>query len=274
MDLITLCDGIQLPAEIREKVLTWHNTEEFSRAVPVLEGLKSMETEGRARAELEEILEPDPGKIKMLTCMLQCGADLHRWYGERGIPDTVFFGTMGCFTRFIEECRVKTGTRAFDREWWTARQVSGRLFRIGELEYEMKQTEDGNQISIHIPSDAVLSREKCDASMEEAKAFFSGYFPEYREKDYVCHSWLLGPELKELLPPGSRILEFQDRFRILEVDYRDDGYVEWVFKRNDACIRDFPEDTLLQRNMKRYLLAGGKVGSGFGVVKIAEGKQV
>lgn len=72
---------------------------------------------------------------------------------------------------------------------------------------------------------------------------------------------------------GFPYSEFQDRFRILEVDYRDDGYVEWVFKRNDACIRDFPEDTLLQRNMKRYLLAGGKIGSGFGVVKIAEGKQ-
>ena len=140
-------------------------------------------------------------------------------------------------------------------------------FRIGELEYEMKQTKTGKQISIHIPSDAVLTKEKCDASLEESKAFFARHFPEYQDKDYVCHSWLLDPVLRELLPPGSRILEFQSRFRILEVDYQDDGYVEWVFKRNDAHIRDFSEDTLLQRNMKRYLLEGGKVGSGFGVMK-------
>lgn len=152
MDLITLCDGIQLQAEIREQVMEYGNSADFRRKTSAREGLKRMETEGQARAELEGILEPDPGKIKMLTCMLLCGAEQYSWYEEKGIPETVFWDTMGCFTRFIKECREKTGAYAFDREWWTARQISGKLFRIGALEYERKERDGRKEISMHIPS--------------------------------------------------------------------------------------------------------------------------
>lgn len=267
MELITLCDGIQLQAEIREQVMEYGNSADFRRRTSAREGLKRMETEGQARAELEGILEPDPGKIKMLTCMLLCGAEQYSWYEEKGIPETVFWDTMGCFTRFIKECREKTGAYAFDREWWTARQTSGKVFRIGALEYERKERDGRKEIGIHIPSDAVLTRENCDVSMEKAKAFFCKHFPEHQDSEYVCHSWLLAPELKDLLPPDSRILDFQSRFRILEVDYLSRGYVEWVFKRTGDTVSEFPEDTLLQRRMKRHLLEGGKVGNGFGVWK-------
>lgn len=175
MDLITLCDRIHLPVEIREKVMAYYNTDDFGRTGSFREGLKSRETEAGVRKELEKILESDPGKIKILTCMLQCGVDLYRWYEEKEIPEQIFFDTMGCFTRFIKECREMTGTWAFDREWWTGRQISGSLFRIGELEYEMLN--DGiKMVSIHIPSDAVLTREKCDASMRAAEDFFTRFF--------------------------------------------------------------------------------------------------
>lgn len=264
MDLFTLCGRIHLPGEIREKVMDYYKTADFGPTESLRERLKSRDTEARARRELEEILEPDPGKIKMLTYMLLCGADLYHWYEEKGIPEEIFFDTMGCFSRFIEECREKTGMYAFDREWWTGRQISGNLFRIGELEYEM--IDDGRKrVSIHIPSDAVLTREKCDVSMEAAESFFARYFPDYRDKDYVCHSWLLAPELKALLPEDSHILDFQRRFRIQEVDYQGQEYVEWVFRTGNARVADYPENTCLQKSMKKYLQEGGKIGNGFGV---------
>lgn len=37
MDISTLCDGIHLPPEIREKVPACCNSEDFARAVPLLE---------------------------------------------------------------------------------------------------------------------------------------------------------------------------------------------------------------------------------------------
>ena len=266
MDLITLCNKIHLQKEIQNEVLSYYQTDDFAAAYPVTSGLKNMETEADARAKLGQLLGEDPQKIKMLTCMLVCAAELYSWYEEKGISETVFVDTMCCFTRFIEECRNITGQYAFDREWWTARQVSGNLFRIGELEYEMLDRESEPVISIHIPSDAILTGERCDMSLENAKEFFATFFPEYQDRDYICNSWLLAPELCSLLSQDSKILAFQHRFKIQEADYSDTDYIEWVYKTRDVPIADLPEDTGLQRNMKRHLLNGGRIGTGYGIL--------
>lgn len=174
---------------------------------------------------------------------------------------------MRCFTRFIAECETITKTPAFDREWWTARQVAMTLFRIGELEYEMLHENNVPVISMHIPSDSILTAENCDKSIEMAKRFFTEHFPEFEKSDYICDSWLLAPELSALLPENSHILAFQKRFHIQKVDYSGTEYVEWVFKTRGQCIADFPEQSTLQKNMKKHLLNGGKIGNGVGVLK-------
>lgn len=266
MNLTTLCNNIHLQKEIQEEVIAYSQTPGFAKISSSINGLTDMKTESRTRKELTQLLEPDSKKIKMLTCMLACAADLYPWYQEKGICDTIFFETMCCFTRFIEECRQITGEYAFDREWWTARQVSGNLFRIGELEYEMTYNENTPVISIHIPSDSILTREKCDFSLEMAGTFFEKYFPDYRDKDYICDSWLLAPELDGLLPADSNIIAFKHRFTIQKVSYHDTEYIEWVFKARNTKIADLPENTTLQKNMKRHLLNGGKIGTGWGVL--------
>lgn len=266
MDLITLCDKIGLQGEVREKVINFYQTDGFTQVHPFICGLKNMKTEASARKELTHLLGEDPQKTKMLTCMLVCATELYPWYQEKGISETIFFDTMRCFTRFIEECKQMTGQYAFDREWWTPRQVSGILFRIGELEYEMINAESAPAISIHIPSDSILTVKKCDASLESARDFFASYFPEYHGRDYICHSWLLAPELCSLLLPDSNIIAFQHRFRIQRVDYLDTEYTEWVFKTKNTSIADLPENTSLQKNMKRHLLNGGKIGTGYGIL--------
>lgn len=266
MNFKVLCDSIQLPKEIREDAIHFYQSDSFRKIRPLTEGLKSMETEAVTRKNLIQLLEPDPQKVRMLTCMLACATDLYSWYQEKGISETTFLATMRCFTRFIEECKEITGQYAFDREWWTARQVSGNLFRIGELEYEMTSAEQKPVISIHIPSDSVLTPQNCSASLESAKAFFAAHFPEYEGKDYLCHSWLLAPELKSLLPPDSNIILFQHRFLLKDVDYSETEYMDWVFKARNVPIADLPENTTLQKNMKRHLLNGGKIGSGRGLL--------
>ena len=265
MDLITLCDKICLQKEVQKEVINYYQSTGFNQIYPSIQGLKSMETEAGVREELTKLLYPDPQKIKMLTYMLVCAVELYPWYQEKGISETIFLDTMRCFTRFIEECKQMTGQYAFDREWWTARQISGILFRIGELEYEMTHSAFNPVISIHIPSDSILTQDRCDTSLENAKAFFAEYFPEYADKDYICDSWLLAPELKKLLPPDSNIIAFQHRFYIQKVDYDGNEYIEWVFKKRNCSIADLPENTTLQRNMKQYLVNGGKIGSGYGV---------
>lgn len=266
MNLTELCDRIQLQKEIQAEVVDYYQKTDFTSARPLLEKLKDLKTEAQARAKLALRLEPDLRKIKMLTHMLVCAAEIYPWYQEKGIPDRVFYDTMGCFPRFMEECRQITGAYAFDREWWTARQVSGNLFRIGELEYEMRPAEPAPAVHIHIPSDAVLTAERCCVSFKAAKSFFEAYFPAYGAKEYVCRSWLLAPELAGLLPPDSNILAFQRQFAIEKADYQDTEYIRWIFKTGSMSPMDFPEHTTLQRNLKRHLMDGGKLGRGWGVL--------
>lgn len=74
--------------------------------------------------------------------------------------------------------------------------------------------------------------------------------------------------LGELLPPGSRILAFQRRFDLTDTDARDMEYMRWIFRRDPGVpLADLPEDTTLQRNLKRRLLDGGGLRTGRGALR-------
>ena len=119
-------------------------------------------------------------------------------------------------------------------------------------------------VSIHIPSDAVLTKKNFRISYEKAKEILKQFFPAYSSADMTCCSWLLSPALQKLLPEHSHILEFQKAFVIEQVDYEDKEFLQWVYKNPNLSLEELPEETSLQRNMKQYLLQGGKVGEALG----------
>ena len=123
-----------------------------------------------------------------------------------------------------------------------------------------------------IPSDADLSDDLVDASYAEQKQFFAENFPETAGWPGMCESWLLSPALKELLPSDSRILAFAARFEITQTNPDATDYLEWVYKlasgqQKSAELENLREDTSLQRRMKDFLRAGGKVGIAWGIWK-------
>ena len=186
------------------------------------------------------------------------------------ISEEIYIETMKCFSRFVREHKVSYGVYGFDRGFWTPHQIEGKLFRIGELEYQIDDEE--KVISIHIPSDADLSDDRVDASYAEQKQFFAENFPETAGWPGMCESWLLSPALKELLPSDSRILAFAARFEITQTNPDATDYLEWVYKlaagqQKSAELENLREDTSLQRRMKDFLLAGGKVGIAGGIWK-------
>lgn len=186
------------------------------------------------------------------------------------ISEEIYIETMKCFSRFVREHKVSYGVYGFDRGFWTPHQIEGKLFRIGELEYQIDDEE--KVISVHIPSDADLSDDLVDASYAEQKQFFAENFPETAGWPGMCESWLLSPALKELLPSDSRILAFAARFEITQTNPDATDYLEWVYKlaagqQKSAELENLREDTSLQRRMKDFLRAGGKVGIAWGIWK-------
>lgn len=284
-DMLRFLSEIGMPVQVRETLRHTWDTKDLSPYDGFFDRLVTPDTAKDLSPSLLEAAGRD-GWPTVLT--LHLAAALYNWrrvYMPLGIPHAIFIDTMKCFPRFCREHLASYGAYAFDRSFWTYRQADGLLFRLGTLEYEMVKlsqtglaritpcpapSPEADILSVHIPSDADLSREALDASYRMAKAFFSRYFPGFRYALTGCASWMLAPKLKELLSPGSGILRFQSDYDIRYVDPADDGAVYWVCKRKPEDLSAMPEDTSLQRKLKALMLSGGHLGSGAGVLTWAE----
>lgn len=262
-----LCKEIAMPLEVTGRILTLDKECEYSEIQEWTDKLFHQASWKEGLAGLKKILDPDPDGLKMLTCMLRLSQNSHLEYKEKGIRDEIFYDTMACFSRFVEENRVSYGRYGFNREWWTTRQLSLTEFRLGTLEFEMAEMEGEEVISIHIPSDAHMNTENCRDSYLAAQDFFKQYYPQYQYKHFACETWLLSPALKEIVSPDSRILEFQEGFHIVKTIPDVLDYMEWVFKNPKLSIDEVPQDTSMQRKMKAYIKAGGDIGAALGYLK-------
>ncbi len=254
-----LCSDIGLAEEAAQAVLAW----DISR-IPYAK----LRRENQWDAGLEEIktaLSSDPEGFGMLACQLRCALEAREDYRKLGISQEIFLDTMACFSRFVNEHKVSYGHYGFDRGFWSVRQISCKIYRIGQLEYELYSENGQKAVSIHIPSDARLELPLLRESWEQAKALIDQTFPDFRDVPYVCESWLLSPDLPGLLPENSRILAFQRNFR-LEKAFPDESFREWVFKNRDISNDALTEHTSLQRNLKAFVLAGNTFRNGEGVL--------
>lgn len=262
-----LCKEINMPREAEEAVLGIAVQVDKKELQASVGKLLNRETWEEGRKEIKQELGKDTRGFGMLYCMLQGAVISGEHYREKGISHEIYIETMKCFSRFVREYQESFGRYGFDRDFWTTRQLSGLLYRIGELEYELLTQEGRRGVAIHIPSDALLEKEALSQSFQEAGIFLKEKYPAYSEAAMTCRSWLLSPALKQLLPSGSRILTFQDFFTIRETGEEEQGFMNWVFKRDDLPLEELPENTSLQKNLKKYLLEGGTVREASGVLK-------
>ncbi len=290
MTIEALCKAINLQPDITNEVVSFYSNSDFKLILNQLKELADRDSvDSAAILQFYGVFSPDERQIKMLTYMLHRALEAYDKYKQLGISENIYMATMKCFTRFIDESYVKNGAYIFDRGWWTVRQISVKLFRIGELEYELINWNNEPAISMHIPSDSDLSSAKCAESLKLARDFMAKYFPDFSNSKYICDSWLLSPALNELLPNTSNIIGFQKMFKIIETKPDLMGFVEWVFKKDtseivrtepdemgitkmvyqkkDINFDEMPEDTSLQKKMKVYLKAGGNIGEALGILK-------
>lgn len=267
MDILTLCNEINLQTEIKNRVLDFADNFNFDTVDKPLKDFLTYEKMQGAQIKLQAILSPDEDNIKILACMLKASVDIYDIYKAKGINDEIYFDTMKCYTRFIDETYKMTGRVYFDRFWWTTRQAGCHLFRIGELEYEMKHIDDKVVIGLHIPSDADFSPSSVDESLTSAKTFFSEHYPELANCEYRCHSWLLDSQLKGMLSENSNIISFQNRFEIFDEGEIGTEFIEWLYHTKATDYHDLPEKTSLQRNMKKHILSGGVILNAYGRLK-------
>lgn len=203
-------------------------------------------------------------------------------YRERGIDDRVCIDTMTDLKYKLLECKRVYGVWGCFVEWWFRRHVSLRLFALGRLQYEPIAfpfddykgiLKKGDTVyNCHIPSSGALTEESVYDSFERAYRFFGadGVLPVY------CSSWLLYPPYAELYKEGSNLKKFYRMFDIIGEKRDEEMHNFWrVFNSpySPEALASAPEDTGLQRAFKNYLLKGGTMGAGQGVI-LFDGKKI
>ncbi len=278
-EMMGLARELGLPGQVLEKL---------ERAAEMLPGelpIRALAAPETAEDAWEEAAARLPkwredGGMAQLAVTLAAACHTRRVYREKGIPEEVYFATMGCLSRFLRETHEMLGEWIFDRGFWTWRQTGGLLFRLGTLEFEYRVLEEdeplpeglaaGDRVlGVHIPSDASLGREELERSYEWAERFFAD--AAYgAPRGMVCDSWLLAPALEEMLPERSGIRRFAGDYVRYAVREDDREFYRWLFQCEPPLPpEDLPERTGLQRAAKARLAAGGKIGMAYGWLKRA-----
>ena len=284
-NIYDLCKQIDLPDEVTKNVLKHIENDDFTSVNPYFGDIFLSKTAGRSVEQIEALCSENGGFIhcgyKIMAVFLVAALHTRKLYAKAGIDDVVYMATMSFFKRTVKEYKEINGVYGFDRTFWWWRQLSLNIFRLGSLEFEIRIAEDTARIGfpgeknipvigVHIPSDAVLTREELDNSYKTARAFFCKHYACFKYRCLcICYgTWLLWPALKEILPQDSKILEFQSDFAITKIYNNDQSYLAWVFKQKEkpADLNALPENTSLQRAFKKHLIKGGTIGWATGVL--------
>jgi hypothetical protein len=181
-------------------------------------------------------------------------------HAARGLTDEESWQTLQDLPRHAHLDRLVHGTPGLRTGWWVELAFSGRLFQLGRLQFEPR---DGF-LSVHIPEEGgPLTPAACDASFARARAVF----PDASEAR--CRSWLLDPQLAELLPATSNIVAFQRRFELLDEGENEDARVlEFVFHTLEPDLDRLSQQTSLQRAIVGHLRAGGHFAGPTGTLEL------
>lgn len=267
MTLETILDSIELSKGIKQYVLSYSDKVDVSSIKDKFGINSTVPDMEKTIKDFAATLGEDELGYKTLTVMMKLSLYTYDWYKEKGISDEIFIDTMKYFSRTVNDRLRCTGVARFS-ELWGVRQISAQLFRLGEIEFQIKHIKDIKDavtVAIHIPTGADISPESFDKSLQLSKEFFSKYFKEYFITEYTGESWLLDKNLKKMLGSDSNIVKLQKRFDIKRTMETDD-YLECVFNTTKNDLESLAEDTTLQRNMKKHLVNGGEIRKGYGVL--------
>jgi len=260
-NVLDLCEILGFPREVTNEVVLQIENLDLNPFETDMNALLSIETANTAYKSIVTALGDDANGYKLLTFYLTAALKTRDAYAKKGINDTIFVATLKGLTRFLNEHHAVFGEYGFDRGFWAYRHLSLNLFRLGLLEFEMLE----GKLSVHIPSDVVMTREALVDSYNQAKLFFAKHFGSFTAIE--CNTWLLSPALRPMLPENSKILNFQADYEILSTTPDGQNFLRWVYwldEKEQPDLNTLPENTSLQRAIKLHLLNGGKIGNALG----------
>ncbi len=223
---------------------------------------------------------------------------LYKRYKMNGISDKIFFDSAKDLKCKLDECSDRYGYIGTFVPQWFERFFKAERFNIGRFQFEPTVIDEDivtnngvkirggtKAILMHIPSDGgSLTDEVRFSSYKKAYEFYSHFDFEKRKyfKDeiikneyindekiiFICHSWLFFNKHRDFLPENSNIIKFMNDFSIVNNHPTDVKENLWrIFKGDENLpLNLLPEDTLLKKEYKNWLLNGNGMEVGTGVM--------
>lgn len=202
---------------------------------------------------------------------------LREIYVQRGIDMTIFYNSMLDLKYKLDECKTVKGIVGSFVAFWFNRFFNLERVALGRLQFEVDGfgrhyerdghvlTPESKAINIHIPRTLThLTPESCDEAFAMAKKYFGEQVGE--DCPFICHSWILYPGNKIILPETTNVHRFMSRFDIF--DSAEDPNLEdlWrIFDTDEKNPDMLPTDTSMRRAYVNHLKNGGQIGWGYGV---------
>lgn len=196
------------------------------------------------------IFQNNEGKL----CVLMDGTYLHK--------SGHILGSFGCteeegsyFADFVETEDTYEGY-AVDE---ITRLAQNKRTVLSKNEWKPVFVPGDDVIKVHIPATGKLSKEACEESYELAKTLLPRCFPEYDFKGFLIGCWMLSPELKDILPAESNIIEFQRKYEVFPLKNNAADAFMYVFGIENTPIDEIdyaalPETNSLMRGIKQKAL--------------------
>lgn len=282
--ILNLIDKIQLSYSACERVMSLLASDErkIERAVKKasLNNINPIKNAYRFNKEKNAVFS--------LAASLIIADRTHIEYLKKGIPDSIYYDTMGDISVWVETAKREKNVCGLLELSWIRHSIFMNMFKIGRLQYQFYRTDylgsglcmndikaavipnRSEVLNIHIPEGGRLNINECKASLLDARNFFSKYYPDYNYRGFVCDSWLLDPRNSNFMSKKSNILSFAGVFDNVVATRLTNSEIQrrlWGTETSDKNkMLDFCEDTDLQRRTKQYLLSGGKTGNGYGFI--------
>lgn len=229
----------------------------------------------RSPSVFNRTVPQDDNGLTVLKLYLHWLPAMRARYEALGIPQAVYEDNLKDIALWCEDFTRKTGMPGIKQWPWVGKSLRLELFRLGRLQFEPAVLEeeivhDGQVypigtpvLCVHIPAGEPLDPAAVLDSFRQAEDFFPRYFGQSYPL-FICYSWLMAPALKEILPPDSRILQFQRMFATVYTrPHRQAEERVFGFLADDP--RAYPGNTSLQQALKAYLLSGKPAMSAFAV---------
>lgn len=166
---------------------------------------------------------------------------------------------------FSEDSENYYGYGAFDNA------VDRDCRTFPKKDWQCVATPEDKCLVMHIPRGADISRETTLNACKSAIRILRERFPEHNARMVFCASWLLNPTLKQIQGESSRITQFMECFtKYPNRDPAGKAVLGFVFGKQYNNPADLPEDTSLQRKLKKLYMDGKCLHSYSGAIYVEE----